>query len=248
MFTKQAAKKKLGAREGFRWRGEDISRIESLSDGVFAFAVTLLIVSTEVPKTFDEFILKLRDFVPFAACFVQLMSVWYLHYTFYRRYNLQDMKSMVLTMTLLFLVLLYTYPLKFVYLSWWLSMISQQEVQTMFSSPEQIRQMFEIYALGFIAVFAIFVLMYDHAYRSRLKLGLTELEIWDTLHVRREMLLFCEVGILSLILAMTLPVEIVFLSAVSFSLLGVVTSIHGGWSGKRRREIHSRLFSASEPM
>ncbi len=68
MFSKQLAKKKIGAREGFRWRGEDVSRIEGLSDAVFALAVTLLIVSTEVPKTYNDLILKLRDFVPFAAC------------------------------------------------------------------------------------------------------------------------------------------------------------------------------------
>ena len=32
----------------FRWRGGEIARIEGLSDAVFAFAVTLLIVSLEV--------------------------------------------------------------------------------------------------------------------------------------------------------------------------------------------------------
>jgi hypothetical protein len=38
----------------FRWRGGEIARIEGLSDAVFAFAVTLLVVSLEVPKTFTE--------------------------------------------------------------------------------------------------------------------------------------------------------------------------------------------------
>ena len=38
----------------FHWRGNEIARIEGLSDAVFGFAVTLLVVSLEVPKTFNE--------------------------------------------------------------------------------------------------------------------------------------------------------------------------------------------------
>lgn len=34
----------------FRWRGEGVSRIEGLRDTVFGFAITLLVVSLEVPK------------------------------------------------------------------------------------------------------------------------------------------------------------------------------------------------------
>jgi uncharacterized membrane protein len=48
------AKKGVGETEGFRWRSHDISRFEGLSDAVFGFAITLLIVSLEVPRTFDE--------------------------------------------------------------------------------------------------------------------------------------------------------------------------------------------------
>jgi hypothetical protein len=40
--------------DGFLWRGQNVSRVERFSCAVFAFAITLLTVSLEVPETFDE--------------------------------------------------------------------------------------------------------------------------------------------------------------------------------------------------
>src|SRR5437868_14180694 len=151
MFSKEAKKRKIGDKEGFRWRGEEISRIEGMSDAVFAFAVTLLIVSVEVPKTFNDLVLTLRGFFPFAACFLQLIGVWYSQYIFYRRYNLQDLKSVVLTMVLLFVVLFYTYPLKFVFMVLFSSLLGPMGPGNHYGieSYGQVRDLFTIYALGF---------------------------------------------------------------------------------------------------
>src|SRR5258708_4024016 len=88
---------------GFRWRGGEVARIEGLSDAVFAFAVTLLVVSLEVPKTFNELAEIMRGFVPFAICFTFLMQVWYEQYRFFRRYNLQDTTSIIVNCFLLFI-------------------------------------------------------------------------------------------------------------------------------------------------
>src|ERR1700716_3724170 len=101
--------------KGFRWRGGEIARIEGLSDAVFAFAVTLLVVSLEVPKTFNELAAIMRGFFPFAICFFLLMQVWHEQYLSFRRYNLQDSTSTILNCILLFMVLFYVYPLKFLF-------------------------------------------------------------------------------------------------------------------------------------
>src|SRR5689334_14510630 len=102
---------------GFRWRGQEVSRLEGLSDAVFGFAITLLVVSLEVPKTYAELLAmySLAHFVAFAACFALIATVWYDHHVFFRRYGLDDTRTTLLNMVLLFVVLFYVYPLKFLF-------------------------------------------------------------------------------------------------------------------------------------
>src|SRR6266849_4862162 len=94
----------------------EVSRVEGFSDAVFAFAITLLVVSLEVPKTFGELMAAMRGFPSFAVCFALLFQVWWRHYHFFRTYDLEDNYVIVLTGVLLFVVLFYVYPLKFVWM------------------------------------------------------------------------------------------------------------------------------------
>ena len=115
MIREKLIDKGIGDDKKFRWRSHEISRIEGLSDGVFAFAVTLLVVSLEVPRTYAELMQTMRGFGAFAISFTLLFIVWFNQYKFFRRYGLQDNITMVLNGVLLFVVLFYVYPLKFVF-------------------------------------------------------------------------------------------------------------------------------------
>ena len=96
-------------------RRHEISRLEAFSDAVFAFALTLLVVALEVPKSYDELMRIINGFVPFGCCFALLVWIWYEHNLFFRRYGLQDNYTVVLNGMLLFVVLFYVYPLKFMF-------------------------------------------------------------------------------------------------------------------------------------
>src|SRR2546423_13098242 len=100
---------------GFRLRGREVTRLESFSDAVFGFALTLLVVSLDVPKSFADLMNTMRGFPAFAVCFLLLALIWNAHYKFCRRYGLDDGTARFLTCVMLFLVLFYVYPLKFLF-------------------------------------------------------------------------------------------------------------------------------------
>ena len=153
----------------------EVSRIEGFSDAVFGFAITLLVVSLEVPHTFDELWLAMRQFFAFAICFALLFQVWWRHFNFFRRYGLEDATTIVLTGVLLFVVLFYVYPLKFVVtlvVDQLLGFSAMAGAHTPTLERSQTPRLMQIYSGGVVAVFSVFALMYGNVYRRRAALDL----------------------------------------------------------------------------
>jgi uncharacterized membrane protein len=213
--------------KAFRWRGEEITRLEGFSDAVFAFAVTLLVVSLEVPKSFHELMAVMRGFVAFGICFALLAEVWFNHYRFFRRYGLQDSWSIFLNCALLFFVLLYVYPLKFLFFA-------------LFGGggniePYEVRTLFVIYGAGYAAVFLVLALLYWHAWKKREVLALNTLERLITRHTLIDHLAMVTVGLASALLAVTLPLQWVGMAGYFYFSIGLYFTLAGVIFGKRER-------------
>lgn len=228
MIRRQLAVRDAAQDPVFRWRGAEISRLEGFSDAVFAFAVTLLVVSLEVPRTFTELLAVMRGFGAFGLSFMMLTWVWYSHYQFFRRYGLSDRPTLLLNSALLFVVLLYVFPLKFLStLLVSLALGGADVVAVQGAGNEasieaaQLPTLMLIYGAGFAAINLLLGLLHGHALGLKSALELTAPEVRQT---RRTMLTFLgcvAVAALSSAIALLGP-NWAFLSGMSYALVPLV--------------------------
>lgn len=232
---------------GFRWRGGEISRLETFSDAVFAFSVTLLVVSLEVPKTFAELMGVMQGFIAFAACFAIILWIWHVHYMYFRRYGLEDAFTKTINAFLLFVVLFYVYPLKFVFsnvLHFYSGGANEVTLATGAVVPivgtGDMSTMMIVYGIGFIAVFFSYALLYWHAVRKKDELRLSELEIAVTRNFLVAYTLCIGVGLVSIAIAVFFQ-DGGFYAGISYFLLGPVLGVNGYVAGKRISRLREKL-------
>jgi len=225
--------------DGFRLRGVSVSRLECFCDCVFGFALTLLVVSLEVPKTFGELMTAMRGFFAFAMTFATLAMVWNRHYSFCRRYGLEDNVVRFLSLLLLFVVLAYVYPLKFLttlFINGVLG-VDIASASTMKITVHEVSQLFILYSAGFAAVTVLWILFYGHAYRLRHKLQLNDLEILETRMEIVEQWSMLAIPLTSIVLALTLPPDKIGFAGFIYFALGIVGWINGAAQGKAKRKL-----------
>ena len=227
------------------FRKHRISRLEEFSDAVFGFALTLLVITSSVPRSYQQLTTLIEGIPAFACCFALLVWIWHEHDTFFDRYPLQDGTTLLLNSALLFTVLLYIYPLKFMFDSF------MREVFGLGSSGDLVRMSLSelasasvLYGLGFFILMGLFTLMYLHAYRRRGALGLTALEAFDARILAGHHLVSASVGLFAMLFALLGPPELAFLSPSSFALMGPGHWAFGSWSVKRLRRFEVQLAPA----
>lgn len=220
-------------------RGREVSRLEGFTDAVLGFALTLLVVSLEVPETFDDLWRVLAGFPAFAATFTLICWVWYEHYLLFRRYELKDGFSILLNCVLLFIVVFYAYPLKFLFTRLIGGMIGVGPVAFETVSAANGRLLMITYSAGFVALFATFMLLHWNALRQRVALGLDALEAYDARSSIRRHALSVSIGLASVAIAWLGPPQYIAFSGMIFFLMGPAHAAYGYWNGLARERFEA---------
>ena len=219
------------------WRSHEPSRLETFSDAVFALAVTLIIVSLEVPKTYADLYETMKGTISFAVCFAILFSIWNNQNIFFRCYGLNDSLTVALNAALLFVVLVYVYPLKFLFNLVFFS--NQYEVHGTLKemiSDNNVPDLMLIYGAGYSIYNLLFYLMYANAIKRREEVNLTESELFETRTVGYMFMICVIIGIVDIGLALLLPLKYAGLSGYFYTVIGPAYFVWYLYRTKKKRK------------
>ena len=183
------------------------SRVAALSDGIFAFASTLMVVDIGTTVDIKNIESQIPLFISFGVAFFVMMMLWKVHYNFFQRTKYVDNWIITANTLLLFTILFYLFPLKTL-----INSITQQ----LGMNANDLAQLFILYGVGFVLVFTSYSFLYWRASKKdTLNSNLLELKFYH-----RHFLIFVIIGIVSVILS-------IFQTGIRFGLPGFVYALLG---------------------
>jgi hypothetical protein len=219
----------------------EMTRLETFTDAAFAFAVTLLVIGggDSVPVNFDEMLQAMKQVPAFAASFANIMLFWYAHHIWSRRFGLDDTPSILLSLLLIFVVLIYVYPLKAIY-SGAIEFFSNGYFSSYFGlrSIADLRDLFVIFGVGFAGLSGIIVLLNRRAYAVRDTLALNALELFDLQTEKTHWNMNVIVALMSVLMALFLPDRWVVLAGMFYGVFAIILPWHGIRRGRLRDRLH----------
>lgn len=237
------ALRELPVKEGFRLRGMDVTRTETFTDAAFAFALTLLVVSIDsIPSTYEELWFAVQGIPAFGLSCALLFLFWYGHWNWSRRYGLEDFPSIVLSFALVFVMLCYVYPMKYVssiFVAW----ITDQrvEVGANINSIDELYGIFTIYSIGFVALCVVVLLLYLRAWAIRDELRLDVVERYVTRSEIGSWMILASVGGLAILMGLFAPHHPLTVPGWAYMLLPVVMPAWGVMRGRQLERLTRQI-------
>ena len=143
--------------------GAMTGRLDNFTDGAFAFAVTLLVIGgAEAPTSLDGLVRALGDIPAFAFGFAVVCCFWSGHVRWRSLRGDGGFLSILLTLLLIFLVLIYIQPLRGMAAATGLWFTGQGE-----GFDGDLAGLFAVYGTGFVAMSLATAALFAEALRNR---------------------------------------------------------------------------------
>jgi len=146
--------------------GEDsANRLDAFVDAAFAFAVTLLVIGGgDVPSRYDDLERAMRTAPAFAIGFAFLAMFWHGHVRWRAYRSRGGGLPVLLSLALVFLVLVYVYPLRLMSIS--LVEFVTRDIHTVRTAGE-VGSLFTLYGLGFMAMAGAMAALFASSLREQ---------------------------------------------------------------------------------
>lgn len=194
---------------GFRIRGAQPTRLDAFVDAAFAFAVTLLVISVgHVPESVDDILQALKGLPAFACSFLLIARIWDTHRRWSRYYAIEDASATRLSLALVFVILIYVYPLRLL-LALLFGGISDgwlMERQLHIHSEYEMRAIYIVFGAGLAACAGLLAALFRHALRLRDVLALSTDEILATRVIVARWIAIVAIALISMSAGWLLPV------------------------------------------
>ncbi len=140
--------------------------------------MTLLVISGgAIPNSYAALLEALKDVPAFLASFAAIVLIWGAHRRWSRRYGLEDGWTTLISLGMVFVMLVYVYPLRMV-ASAFMAFVSggRLPMSFTFASRSDLTGLFVVYGVGFALQTAMVALLYFRALRAGDRLRLDRVD------------------------------------------------------------------------
>ena len=184
------------------YRGANTSRLDSLTDGVFGIAITLLIFNLANPNSFQDLLTFTKTLPAFLISISFLVMVWNEHLRFSEIYTLNDTKLAILNTIFIGLIIFYVYPLRFLTL-FLTNFFFQTNIEVSIQG-DQVPLLMIYYGFVAFALYFILYLFYHRAYNLKAELMLNNFEVFYTKSQKKRLTIMFVVPLISIAVTMLL--------------------------------------------
>ncbi len=218
----------LPLEKGFRMRGLETTRLDTLVDAGFAFVLSFLAISQDqLPTSFSELMVGVKSIPALILSFFMLIWFWLEHRRWSRRYGVETGMSILFSVSLVFVLMIYIFPLRLLFESMFGFLTAGYLPFTFeISNNLEVRHFFGLYSVGFFVMSMLIVGLYVVVLNKKLSLKLDEYEYRQTKSICVRWLIAAFFALLSLVLAYTLKPQLVHWAAFVYFALPLVQAIY----------------------